>query len=69
MIARTSKAGRHWSSDAEMLLTNSNCEREQSEASDSVLDEVRTAGAQQGGASLVILAVVGGVEADEQRLD
>jgi hypothetical protein len=47
-----------------MLLTDCNCECEQSEASESVLEQVWAAGAQQGGAGAVILAVVGGVEAE-----
>lgn len=51
-----------------MLLTNSNCESEQPKASNGVLEQIWTASAQEGGTGAVILAVVGGVEADKETM-
>ena len=48
-----------------ILLTNCNCECEQSEAGEGVLEEIWPAGSQEGGTSTVVLAVVGGVEAEQ----
>lgn len=51
-----------------MLLTDSNCESEQPKTSNGVLEQVWTTSAQEGGTSAVILAVVGGVEADKKTM-
>jgi hypothetical protein len=48
-----------------ILLTNCNCECEQSEACEGVLEEIWPAGTQEGGTRTVVLAVVGGVEAEQ----
>lgn len=48
-----------------ILLTNCNCECEQSEAGQGVLEEIWPAGTQEGGTRTVVLAVVGGVEAEQ----
>jgi hypothetical protein len=48
-----------------ILLTNCNCECEQSEAGQGVLEEIWPAGTQEGGTRTVVLAVVSGVEAEQ----
>jgi hypothetical protein len=48
-----------------ILLTNCNCKCEQSEAGEGVLEEIWPAGTQEGGTRTVVLAVVGGVEAEQ----
>lgn len=47
-------------------LTDADGESKQAEASQGILDKIWPAGAQEGSAGPVVLAVVGGVEADER---
>jgi hypothetical protein len=47
------------------LLTDCNCECEQSEAGQGILEEIWPTGTQEGGTRAVVLAVVGGVEAEQ----